>query len=279
MSFIQKLLKKTMEASLISSCKERGQEKIKKKLMTIVPDLSEQYSFIKMDVSDPYVEHKMYGQHAFQISLAIEALDLLKPDSKSITVVDIGDSAGTHSLYLKEFMKEKSTIIDVLSVNLDPVAIEKIENRGLKAKLCRAEDFHKEHSSPADIFLSFEMLEHLLSPIEFMHEMATKSQCQYFVITVPYVTKSRLGQFIDNPNESKNFCAENTHIFELSPKDWDRLFRFSGWRVLKRDRYTQYPLKNPLYLTKKIWEKFDFNGFYGVILEKDLSISQRYQDW
>ena len=42
-----------------------------------------------------------------------------------------------------------------------------------------------------------------------------------------------------------------------------------------------YPknILNPLSILRYLWRKFDFDGFYGVILEKDDSISKRYQNW
>lgn len=41
----------------------------------------------------------------------------------------------------------------------------------------------------------------------------------------------------------------------------------------------QYPASGILNLTKYIWRKFDFDGFYGVILKKNLTIANRYKDW
>jgi hypothetical protein len=32
-------------------------------------------------------------------------------------------------------------------------------------------------------------------------------------------------------------------------------------------------------ILRYFWCQFDFDGFYGVILEKDDSISKRYQGW
>jgi len=59
-----------------------------------------------------------------------------------------------------------------------------------------------------------------------------------------------------------SFNAETTHIFE-----------FSGWQIVKEVRYTQYPKYNPLTVFRYLWRKFDFDGFYGVVLKKDDSIS------
>ena len=75
------------------------------------------------------------------------------------------------------------------------------------------------------------------------------------------------------------FNAERTHIFELSDLDWNLIFRFSGWRIVYSQRYLQYPNKFPESLLKYLWRRIDFDGFYGVILEKDDSISLKYKDW
>ena len=203
---------------------------------------------------------------------------------KNSTLVDIGDSSGAHLRYLQNLAGSGN--IRAISVNLDPVAVEKVREKGFEAIESRAELLHEhpDFEGNADIFLSYEMVEHLLDPTRFLHAMATKSECDYFVVTIPYLHRSRVGlhqiRNIDQ-QQDRAFNAETTHIFELSPDDWDLLFRFSGWKVVKSIRYTQYP-KNRLNLLstlKYVWRKLDFDGFYGVILEKDDSISKRYKDW
>ena len=124
------------------------------------------------------------------------------------------------------------------------------------------------------------MLEHLENPIGFLKNMANKSQCEKFVVTVPLILKkSRVGMHqIRNWGNNQAFNPETTHIFELCPEDWELIFKFSGWRVVKSVRYTQYP-KNSLWsLFKYIWRRIDFDGFYGVILEKDKTYSSKYMN-
>jgi hypothetical protein len=176
---------------------------------------------------------------------------------------------------------KEETTINSYSVNLDPKAIEKIRQKGLKAIHCRAEDVHKvENGFEPDIFMSYQMVEHLINPIGFLHSMATQSKCQYFVITVPYVTQSRMGlTHVRSNSFEKGDCAENTHIFELSPEDWNLIYQFSGWEIVYSDKYKQYPKSFPLALTKHIWRKFDFDGFYGVILKQNLKFANHYKDW
>ena len=78
-----------------------------------------------------------------------------------------------------------------------------------------------------------------------------------------------------------------TQVMEINGKIIELLPEKSGesangaWRkqeyILETD--TQYPKKNPLTLLRYIWRWFDFDGFYGVVLQKDDSISKKYQDW
>jgi hypothetical protein len=284
--YIKKLIYKLLTKSLISSNKQRDELELKLKLENIVPDISHQYSVGKIDMNNKYVVNKIRGQHSFQISLALKAFELLRINKiggagnqdMDINIVDIGDSSGTHLLYLNKLLKNNK--LNTLSVNLDPIAVEKIKNKGLNALLCRAEELHlSSEGFKTDIFLSYEMLEHLFNPIDFLHTMAEKSECEYFVVTVPYVYKSRVAlQFINNGSEG-SFQAERVHVFELSPDDWDTIFKFSGWEIVHKDKYTQYPSSFPLNLTKYLWRKFDFDGFYGVILKKDSTYSKRYLDW
>jgi len=280
---VKKLIFKLLEYSLNSASKEQGLTDLKVKLEKIIPDLSEQYTSFKIE--GDYIVNKLRSLHAFQIKLAQEAISMLETEKqKNSTLVDIGDSSGAHLRYLQNLAGSGN--IRAISVNLDPVAVEKVREKGFEAIESRAELLHEhpDFEGNADIFLSYEMVEHLLDPTRFLHAMATKSECDYFVVTIPYLHRSRVGlhqiRNIDQ-QQDRAFNAETTHIFELSPDDWDLLFRFSGWKVVKSIRYTQYP-KNRLNLLstlKYVWRKLDFDGFYGVILEKDDSISKRYKDW
>lgn len=274
--FLKNPIKKLMVFSLKASNKARNEAGLKSKLEEIVPDLTDQYSTFKINMDDEYLSNKIRGQHAFQISLAQKAIEFL--DKDEINIVDIGDSAGTHLIYLNKLLEDKN--INTLSINLDKVAVEKIKSKGLSAMLCKAEELHLQKDGiDTDIFLSYEMLEHLISPIEFLRSMAEKSKCEYFAITIPYQYKSRVAiQFVKNRLDGE-FEAENTHIFEFSPQDWDLIFEFSGWEIVYRDKYTQYPQSFPLNLTKCLWRRIDFDGFYGVILKKNNKYSKRYLDW
>ena len=283
-SVITKAVFKMLEYSLNSASKEQGLNKIKIELEQIIPDLSEQYT--SFNVEGGYVMNKLRSQHAFQVMLAQEAISLLNVSKRdNHTIVDIGDSSGTHLSYLNSIGGGN---IRAISVNLDPVAVEKIKKKGFEAIESRAELLHEhpDFEGSADIFLSYEMVEHLLDPVSFLHAMATKSKCDYFVVTIPHLNRSRIGlhhiRQIDNGIAlDREVNAETTHIFELSPDDWDLIFRFSGWKIVKSVRYTQYPKNklNLLSLLRYVWRKLDFDGFYGVILQKDNKILKKYADW
>lgn len=189
-------------------------------------------------------------------------------------IVDIGDSAGTHLQYLTGLYSN----IKCLSVNLDKEAVERIRAKGLNAVHARAEDLDQ-YNINVDIFLSFQVLEHIMNPCSFLHKLSEKTNTKYFVVTVPYVRKSRVGLHHIRRSASETVKAENTHIFELSPEDWKLIVRHSGYDIVKERVYLQYPKRSFYRLTKYLWRRFDFEGFYGLILKRDNSWSSKYSDW
>lgn len=262
--------------SIKSAIAEQGLLGLYHRLTNIVPDITHQYSSFKID--NKYLPIKVRAQHSFQINLANKAIEMadIKGCSKELRIVDIGDSSGTHLQYIKGLWQKKK--IHTVSINLDNKAIERIKKKGLEAICCRAEDI-KAYSNNGDTFLSFEIVEHLMNPFQFLHNLSKNTNCRSFVITVPYVRYSRLGLHHMRNNDKAELNAENTHILELSPSDWRLLFQFSGWRVEYDTIYLQYPRKNPLRIMKFYWRKFDFEGFYGAILVRDPTWSNLYKDW
>ena len=130
-----------------------------------------------------------------------------------------------------------------------------------------------------EVFLLFETLEHLLDPIGFLRSIREPNS-EYFVLTVPYVKSSRTGfSQIRNESDHRKITPENTHIFELSPQDWELIFRFTGWEVEYRRIYKQYPWWSKIFLVHLIWRAFDFEGFYGVVLKRSESNNNFYNEW
>ena len=173
-------------------------------------------------------------------------------------------------------MKESN--LKLVSVNLDTNAIKKIKEKGLEAIHSKAEELSKYNINP-DLFMSYQTVEHLNSPITFLKSISQNSNCEYFLLTVPYILNSRIGlEHIREKSENK-VHAENIHIFELCPKDWKLLFKHSGWEVVKEKIYYQYPRMHPLRILKNTWAKYDFEGFYGVLLKKNHYWTDKYLDW
>jgi 2-polyprenyl-3-methyl-5-hydroxy-6-metoxy-1,4-benzoquinol methylase len=264
------LRKKILIASLNRAIREQHLADLALELERIVPDITFQYSCFNVDT--PYIYKKVRYQHAFQISL----VDNIIYELNSPFIVDIGDSCGTHLQYLKNLYHDKG--IKTLSINLDGNAVKKIKAKGLDAIHSRAEDLES-YNVKADIFLCFETLEHLMDPCHFLRNLSSKTKVKYLIITVPFLRKSRVGlRYIRNAKNG-SVCAENTHIFELNPEDWKLIAKHSGWDIVEEKTYLQYPRKSFLKLTKIHWKKFDFEGFYGMVLKRDNSWSSRYQDW
>jgi hypothetical protein len=272
----QRILEDLDKWSVLAALKENKYTDMFVRLRQIIPDISSQEESEKARFSE-YSEIKRRGLQTFQCFLMLEALNKL-PTGK-LTVADIGDSAGTHMLYLKELARNRFDI-DTISVNLDPRAIEKIKARGLKAILCRAEDLDL-GKQQIDLFTSFEMVEHLHNPAIFFRRLAKKSACSRMVVTVPYLKNSRVGLHHIRNRTEKVIFAEDEHIFELSPEDWTLLLIHSGWKVVYSKIYYQYPRKLPVIsrILQALWRKRDYEGFWGAILEKDTRQSDFYLDW
>ena len=262
--------------SITRALGENGRGALIKRLREIVPDISEQERNEK-ETKTVAGEIRKRSLQAFQCSLMVKSLQGAK--AGALTVVDIGDSAGTHMSYLKELMKDRFDI-NTISVNLNPEDVEKVRRKGLEAILCRAEELDL-GDKKVDLFTSFQMVEHLHNPASFFRRLAKKSRGNKMVITVPYLKTSRVGLHHVRIGTEKEITAGDEHIFELSPNDWRLLMLHAGWRVVHDEVYYQYPRKWPLIssLMGACWRAVDYEGFWGAILEKDTTVSDRYIDW
>jgi len=279
-----KVLKKIAETILVKSInaaiREQKLQQVASDLEKIVSDLSTHR--IHSVIEGEFAEIKARGQHAFQMELLIRAVRML--EKKRLTIVDIGDSAGTHLKYIKSLCRDLD--IETISVDIDKKAVDRIKAKGMKAIHSPAEELDL-GDTEIDIFTSFEMVEHLTNPSLFFRRMAVKGKCDYMLITVPYLTNSRVGlHHVRKILNDKKFetsitriYPEQEHVFELSPDDWKTLITFSGWRVIDEQIYRQYPRKHILHLMKPVWKKYDFQGFWGALLRRDLGISDLYRGW
>ena len=262
--------------SIHAALREQKLLPIYHQLAEIVPDITHQYT--SFDLDSEYLKTKVRAQHSFQIALANEALQFIPSSPEdTLTIVDIGDSAGTHLQYIKGLHQDHN--LRCLSIDINSEAVRRIKEKGLEAICARAEDLPS-LSIEADMFLSFEMLEHLMNPCGFLQGLSEKTNCKAFVVTVPYLARSRVGLHHIRHDQKHNVNPENTHIFELSPEDWRLIFRHSGWAIQADKIYLQYPKRSIFYpLWKGYWRHLDFEGFYGAILKADKSWSSLYDGW
>jgi 2-polyprenyl-3-methyl-5-hydroxy-6-metoxy-1,4-benzoquinol methylase len=273
LTYIKDLLKSIiLQRSLKYALKEQNLEELAAQLKRIVPDITDQYSGFK--INNSYLEMNVRCLHAFQISLVAEVIERF---DRSV-IVDLGDSSGTHIQYIIG-LYSKNKNIKCLSVNLDKQAVEKIKKKGLEAICARVEDLEN-YNITADIILCFELLEHLMDPSNFLYKLSLMSDAKYLIITVPYIRNSRVGlHHIRKQSKEESVSAENTHIFELNPDDWKLIMKHSGWKIVKEKVYLQYPKNRLLRIVKSAWKAVDYEGFYGIILQRDNTFSSRYIDW
>lgn len=273
------LYQKMSAASIDAAIAEQGLGEMAARLRAIIPDVSDQYTdgFDRAEY-ERYWERKMRGLHAFQIRCIEEALAGFGRDG--LVLADIGDSSGNHSLYLKA-MLPPGRLDRVISVNLDPVAVDKVRAKGGDAILCRAEELDLEGVRP-DLFLSFEMVEHLTDPVRFLHGLSERGSAEFLLFTVPWRRASRFGgaefDFADDRLPTR-MTPESLHVFEFSPADWARLARLGGYRIEWSRIYRQYPRRSPLRLTAPLWRALDFEGFVALFCRRDLSFARRYTGW
>ncbi len=245
---LKKIVKIIKSSSIKLAVKSQGLNSLYSALKKIIPDLSDQYTSGKLD---DFYRLKVRAQQAFQIYYTLKNIGSHK------NIVDIGDSSGNHLKYIRYFHPD----INAVSVNLDPRAVERINKSGGKAVLC---DAHKINESGvrAGLALSFETLEHLENPLEFLRNLK-KGGFEKVIITVPYRKYSQIGLH-QYRNNTEGFGIEDVHIFELCPRDWILLFRYAGWKADNYEIYYQYPWYLPF--MKYYWEKYDFEGFAGFTL-------------
>jgi hypothetical protein len=268
------LKEKIAYVSIVWGIRQQGLRALMEALRKYIPDISGQ------EFSDGpyncYSEIKRRGLQAFQCQFMLDALAGI--GKRVVSVVDVGDSAGTHMLYLRQLTQGKYDL-QSLSVNLDPRAIDKIKSRGLEALLCRAEELKLDRT--VDLFVSFEMLEHLHNPARFLRGLSCRHESSRLLLTVPYLRVSRVGIYQVRQNKTGPIHAEEEHIFELNPSDWTLLARHSGWKIVETRIYRHFPGRIPLLspFLSFFWRRRDFEGFWGVLLERETSYADKYLDW
>ena len=200
---------------------------------------------------------------------------LSQKGQKVNTYLDIGDSDGSTRILLRESVENFD--IYTLGINLQVKAVEKIKQKGLDAECVDAMQLYKQ-GKKYDVVSVFETLEHLPNPIGFL-ENIHESVNQRLIISVPLIVNSRVsfGYLGDNWPKEKVPTIENNHIFELSPKDWEKIFLHCGWAIEKEWKVKQFPDGGILgNIMKYAWRKISFEGFWFVSLKKDNTYRKRF---
>lgn len=265
--------------SIEEAMREQQLGELVERLRGIVPDLRDQFTGSFDDAEyRRYWEIKMRAQQAWQVRCALDALAEIGGSGR--TLVDIGDSSGTHARYI-EALAPAGQVARCIGVNLDPHAVGRIRAKGGEAIECRAEELDH-HGIKADLYLSFETVEHLTDPIRFLHTLAEHGSAEYLLMTVPYRRTSRFGgvhmrNAYYTPDSA--MTAEEVHMYEFSPEDWTLLVRFAGFRPIFTRTYRQYALRSLSRVTAPLWRALDFEGFFALFGKRELSLASRYTAW
>jgi len=200
--------------------------------------------------------------------------DLLK-NQDECSYADVGDSDGSVQMLLKKYGYD--SILTTTGVNLQQEAVKKIKDKGLNA-ICADALSLSDMGKSYDIISLFETLEHLSDPIGFLKKINTAVNHR-LIISVPYIRKSRTGlSYLTHkwPADKKP-TIENTHIFELSPKDWKKLFRHTGWEICHEQKLLMYHTKRlSRVILQPFWRYVSFEGFWFVSLRKNNKYSSMY---
>jgi len=99
-------------------------------------------------------------------------------------------------------------------------------------------------------------------------------------MTVPYVRRSGVGlAYVRQARDGASANSEKTHIFELNPEDWTLLVKYDGWKVVRERIHYQYPRRSLYRFTKFLWRRYDYEGFLGLVLRRDHTHSDKFQEW
>ncbi len=242
----------------------------------IFPDFGQHYT---VPVDNVEVEQRIRLLMTAETIFVKKAIGkVIKRDGRC-SYADVGDSDGSIRLLLNKYYNVNE--LSYVGINLQNSAVEKIRSKGLDA-ICADALSLGDQGVTYDIVSAFETLEHLSDPIGFLDGMK-KVTNERLIVSVPFIRHSRIGlaylsqKWLRQWPEDKKPTIENTHIFELSPKDWKNLFLHTGWKVDREWKLMMFPSNRPSRLIlQPFWRFVSFEGFWFVSLYKDSKYSSQY---
>lgn len=247
-------------------------KKIWEDSIKLIPDFRQHYSFL---VESNEIEKRIRLLVVFETFFVKKEIDRIIAENGKCSYADIGDSDGSVRLLLKHYLN--SNQLDTVGINLQKSAVDKMKKKGLNA-ICADAQSLGDRGLNYDIVSLFETLEHLPDPIRFLAGMTTVVKNR-LIVSVPFIRRSRVGlaYLSNNWAEDNKPTIENTHIFELSPKDWKKIFLHSGWKVEKELKLMMFPATGiSRFILQPFWRFVSFEGFWFVSLIKNDRYSSKY---
>lgn len=227
-------------------------------------------------VDDPEAEARIRFLVAAECAFVEHDLSSVLAANGNCSYADIGDSDGSVRVVMEELLGKQQ--LQTVGINLQPGVVKRMQERGLDA-ICEDAIDVGHRGTRYDVVSLFETLEHLPDPIGFLQEISSVVEHR-LILSVPYIRSSRLGLLYledDWPSEQAA-TIENVHIFELSPRDWRKVFRHAGWRVEREAVFKQFPGSGPMkWLLSWYWRRTSFEGFYFASLVRDTLKASRYR--
>lgn len=238
----------------------------------LIPDFRQHYSFL---VESEEIENRIRLLVVFETFFVKKEIDRIIAENGKCSYADIGDSDGSVRLLLKNY--SHSAQLNTVGINLQKSSVEKMKKKGLDA-ICADAQSLGDQGIHYDIASVFETLEHLPDPIGFLNSIKSVVN-KRLIVSVPYIRHSRVGlaYLSDKWPEENKPTIENTHIFELSPTDWKKIFHHTGWTVDQEMNLMMFPSKGiSRFLLQPYWRHVSFEGFWFVSLIKNNKYSSRY---
>ena len=247
-------------------------KKIWNNSLALFPDLKRHFI---VPVETKEVEDRIRLLVAAETLFIKKEIDKIIKDENECSYADVGDSDGSVRLLLN--LNNYGDKLTSVGVNLQKSAVEKIKSTGLNA-ICADALSLGDQEINYDIVSVFETLEHLPDPIGFLSGIK-KVTNKKLIVSVPLIRRSRVGltYISDKWPKGKKPTIENTHIFELSPLDWNKIFRHTGWKIDDEWKLMMFPSnKLSRIILQPYWRYISFEGFWFVSLYKRSEYSSRY---